>query len=149
MRLPSAMLFAGLLLCSATGVSAATIYKWVDEQGQTHFGSRPPAGQDTQQFNSRSQGAPATSPGTSQSAAADNTDQQQKKIDAEVKRQVAQEQAQRKTFCQGMRTRLSQLNNNPRLMSEVDGKTVRLSEEERQKRIRESEEKIREFCSGN
>ena len=64
-----------------------------------------------------------------------------------MKRQVAQEQAELETFCRDMRTRLAQLKNNPRLLAEVDGQMVRLSEEERQNRIRETEEKISEFCS--
>lgn len=148
MRLPSAILFAGLLLCGTTSVPAATIYKWVDDQGQTHFGSQPPAGRASQQFNSRSPSTPSAPNDSEQPAAASQTDPQQSKIDAEVKRQVAQEQAQLKTFCLDMRTRLSQLNNNPRLMVEVDGKPVRLREEERQQRILETEEKIRELCSG-
>lgn len=34
-----------LLLCVGSGVAHAGVYKWVDEQGQVHYGSRPPSGQ--------------------------------------------------------------------------------------------------------
>lgn len=147
MRLSSAILLAGLLLGTTVTVSAATIYKWVDAQGQTHFSSQPPTGQESEQLTSRSWSAPAVT--DNQPAAEQSPDQQQKKIDADVKQQVRQEQARLKTYCQDMRTRLAQLNNNPRLMSEIDGKMVRLSEEQRQERIREANDKISEFCTGN
>lgn len=34
--------------------AAEGVYKWVDAQGRTHFGSTPPPGQKTEQLNSQS-----------------------------------------------------------------------------------------------
>ncbi len=147
MRTLPIILCAGLLLSGITSVQAATVYKWVDSQGQTHFGSQPPLGLDSERLNTRIH-APAAQAGSSEQAATDGSEERaQKEADREVKRQVAQEQAELETFCRDMRTRLAQLKNNPRLLAEVDGQMVRLSEEERQNRIRETEEKISEFCS--
>lgn len=47
-----------LLLALMAGPAAAEgVYKWVDAQGRTHFGSRPPPGQKTEELNS-----PASTP---------------------------------------------------------------------------------------
>lgn len=147
MRILPATLFAALLLSSMANAEAATIYKWVDAQGRTHFGSQPPAGLESQRLTTTSRPAvTGTSPLSGQpSESADSPSQ--KEIDAKIKRQVAIEQAELQAYCTDMRTRLSQLKNNPRLLAEVDGQMVRLSEEERQGRILEAESKISEFCS--
>jgi glutaredoxin len=36
------------MLCVSMGVSAAGIYKWVDKQGNVHFGDRPPVTQNAE-----------------------------------------------------------------------------------------------------
>jgi hypothetical protein len=41
--------------------TAEGVYKWVDAQGHTHFGSTPPPGQKTEQLNSQS-AAPEAAP---------------------------------------------------------------------------------------
>ncbi|CAA0114148.1 Uncharacterised protein [BD1-7 clade bacterium] len=60
MRLFSLLL---LLILSTTTVQAAKFYKWVDTDGQTHYGERPPAGVDTEEV--RTYGDKATSRPTS------------------------------------------------------------------------------------
>ncbi len=39
------MRFALLLFCMLSLPALAQVYKWIDENGVTHFGSQPPAGQ--------------------------------------------------------------------------------------------------------
>ncbi|WP_424105608.1 DUF4124 domain-containing protein, partial [Pseudomonas viridiflava] len=89
---------------------AAQIYKWVDAQGVTHFDAQPPTGQPstTLQTPSSPPPKPAAMPG---SGVLGN----QKAIDDKVKKQVADQQAQHKQFCEQARTNLAQLQNNPRL----------------------------------
>jgi hypothetical protein len=41
--------------------SAEGVYKWVDAQGRTHFGSAPPPGQKTEKLNSQT-ATPAAAP---------------------------------------------------------------------------------------
>lgn len=43
---------AVLLLALAGGAAAAKVYKWVDDEGNVHFGDRP-AGQDAQEMELR------------------------------------------------------------------------------------------------
>lgn len=147
MRTLAVTLFAGLLLSGIACAQAATIYKWTDSQGQVHFGSQPPVGYDSERITTRSRNSTTAAEPAGTQDTHQETGESQKEIDARVRREVAREQAELKAFCTDMRTRLSQLKNNPRLLAEVDGEMVRLSEEERQRRIGEAEDKISEFCN--
>jgi hypothetical protein len=137
-----------LLLALSATASASQVYKWVDAQGNTHFGNQPPQGQDATQVNTGvSQPKPATPPapaplplpGTEQDPA-------QKAIDEKVKKEVAEREEKMQKYCEVTRTNLAQLQNNPRLTAEVDGEVRRLTEEERQSKIAESKKGIAENC---
>jgi hypothetical protein len=121
--------------------TAAQIYKWVDAQGVTHFDAQPPQGQETTTVvtPSSSVSQPATLPG---SKAIGN----QQDIDNTVKKQVAEQQAQLKAFCVQARTNLAQLQNNPRLREDVEGEMRRLTDQQRQERISETQKQIAQNC---
>ena len=134
-----------LLLTLLIGLSpwcmAAQIYKWVDAQGVTHFDAQPPPGQPstTLQTPSSPPPKPAAMPGSGVLG-------DQKTIDDTVKKQVADQQAQLKQFCEQARTNLAQLQNNPRLREEVAGQLRRLDDAQRQERIVEAQKQISENC---
>jgi hypothetical protein len=121
--------------------TAAQIYKWVDAQGVTHFDAQPPQGQQatTVVTPSSSVSQPATLPG---SKAIGN----QQDIDNTVKKQVAEQQAQLKAFCVQARTNLAQLQNNPRLREDAGGEMRRLTDQQRQERISETQKQIAQNC---
>ncbi|MCQ4255723.1 DUF4124 domain-containing protein [Stutzerimonas stutzeri] len=140
-------LAGGLLLALCGNVMAAQVYKWVDAQGVTHFGAQPPQGQQVETVNTVTAPAkPAAKPDTS---APDETGSEadQNSIDRKVKQQVAAQEAERKRYCENMRTNLAQLQNNPRVRVEDNGETRRVTEEERQARIAETRDKIAEHCN--
>jgi hypothetical protein len=60
---------------------------------------------------------------------------------------VVAKEAERKKYCEEVRTNLAQLQNNPRLRMEVEGEVRRLSEEERQARIAETQKSITDNCN--
>jgi len=134
-----------LLLTLLIGLSpwcmAAQIYKWVDAQGVTHFDAQPPPGRPstTLQTPSSPPPKPAAMPGSGVLG-------DQKAIDDKVKKQVADQQAQLKQFCEQARTNLAQLHNNPRLREEVEGQLRRLDDAQRQERIVEAQKQISENC---
>lgn len=146
------MILAGsLLLALSTSAVASQVYKWVDAQGITHFGAQPPEGQQATSVNTsvpkprpdlprldseRPEPAPPKSTPVGD----------QKAIDEKVKADVATQEAERRKYCETIRTNLAQLQNNPRLRAEVDGEVRRLSEEERQSRIKDAEKAISENC---
>ncbi|MEX3773867.1 DUF4124 domain-containing protein [Pseudomonas sp. MYb118] len=134
-------LTAGLLIGLSPMCMAAQIYKWVDEQGVTHFDAQPPQGRSAETVVTPS---PATS--APSRPAPDTTIGDQQAIDKSVKQQVSEQQAQLKVFCEQARTNLAQLQNNPRLREDVDGELRRLSEEQRQERTAETRRQIDENC---
>ncbi|MHB2244322.1 DUF4124 domain-containing protein [Pseudomonas monsensis] len=134
-----------LLLTLLIGLSpwcmAAQIYTWVDAQGVTHFDAQPPQGQPSSTVQTPSSPPPKAAPMPGSGALGD-----QKVIDAKVKKQVADQQAQLKQFCEQARTNLAQLQKNPRLREEVEGELRRLDAAQRQERIIEAQKQITQNC---
>ena len=138
-------LAGGLVLALCGNVMAAQVYKWVDAQGVTHFGAQPPQGQQVETVNTVT--APAKSTTMPAPVVEDETEVDQQSIDRKVKRQVAEQEAERKRYCETMRTNLAQLQNNPRVRVEEKVETRRITEEELQARIAETSGKIAENCN--
>ena len=146
------MILAGsLLLALSTSAVASQVYKWVDAQGITHFGAQPPEGQQATSVNTSvpkpRPGLPRLDSEQPEPAPPKSTPVgDQKAIDEKVKADVAAQEAERRKYCETIRTNLAQLQNNPRLRAEVDGEVRRLREEERQSRIKDAEKAISENC---
>jgi 3-oxoacyl-ACP reductase-like protein len=135
------VLTASLLISLSPLCMAAQIYTWVDAQGVTHFDAQPPQGQPATTVVT-----PAPSVGKPDVPAHGSPIGDQQAIDKTVKKQVAEQQAQLKVFCEQARTNLAQLQNNPRLREEVDGEMRRLTDQTRQERITEAQKQIAQNC---
>ncbi|MEE4787999.1 DUF4124 domain-containing protein [Pseudomonas alliivorans] len=139
------MIFAAALAMAASASSqAAPVYKWVDAQGVTHFDAHPPAGKEAQQINVQT--PPPSSAPSSTSTDPPSDDAQQRAINDKVRAQVKVQEAKREENCEGLRTNLAQLQNNPRIREQVGGEVRRLTEENRKTRIEETEKAISEYC---
>ncbi|KIH85427.1 DUF4124 domain-containing protein [Pseudomonas batumici] len=139
------ILMTGLLFALIPLCQASPIYKWVDAQGVTHFDAQPPAGQAATVVTPAIGNAPAPPPRPAVPASTPVGDQQA--VDAKVKKQIADQEVARKAYCEKVRTNLAQLENNARVREEVNGEQRRLSEEERQARLKETRKNIEENCS--
>jgi hypothetical protein len=138
------ILAGGLLLALSSGVMASQIYKWVDTQGITHFGAQPPQDHSAEAINTIT---PPPKPIAAELVEPDTTDgAEQRSIDRQVKKQMAEQEAERQHYCTTLRTNLAQLQNNPRVRVEEKGEMRRLNEEERQTRIGETNQKIADTC---
>lgn len=142
------ILTGSLLLALSTTAMAGQVYKWVDAQGNTHFGSQPPEGQQATSINTNVATPKTPAPAAVKPAAAATDTDEQKTIDSKVKEDVAKQEAERKQYCETVRTNLAQLQNNPRIRVQEEGKDEvrRITEEERQQRISEAEKAIAENC---
>lgn len=141
------MIFTGsLLLALSASAVAGQVYKWVDAQGITHFGSQPPQGQEATPVNTNSATPKAPAPAPLPKLDSEVESDKQKAIDDKVKQEVAKREEERKKYCETVRTNLSQLQNNPRVRVEENGDFRRLTEEERQARISEAQKAIEENC---
>ncbi|HUE93541.1 DUF4124 domain-containing protein [Pseudomonas sp.] len=140
---------SSLLLALSATAMASQVYKWVDAQGVTHFSSQPPRGQQATSINTA-----APPPAKPVEAAEPDviptfesiSDPEQAAIDKKVRQEVAAKEAERKKYCEDVRTNLAQLQNNPRLRMEVDGEVRRINEEERQERISAAQKAIADNC---
>ncbi|MET0126386.1 DUF4124 domain-containing protein [Pseudomonas caspiana] len=139
------MIFAAMVAAAlSVPAHAAQIYKWVDDQGVTHFDAQPPAGRQTQQIEI--QKPPAAPAASDASKASIEAQAEQREIDNAVKKKVAQQDARRDEDCKILRTNLAQLQNNPRVREQVEGGLRRLTEDERQGRIAETQKAINDYC---
>lgn len=53
------LVLGAMIVGLALAPAAADVYRWVDEQGQVHFGDRPPADKDSERVKTR---PPASAP---------------------------------------------------------------------------------------
>ncbi|MFT0211736.1 DUF4124 domain-containing protein [Pseudomonas sp. F1_0610] len=135
-------------LCAAlfAGVAQANaIYQWTDAQGSIHYGSKPPDGVNAKiistgqqrSFGSNTEPAKVDEP---------NKPATQADIDKKVQEEAAERDKKLQEYCTNIRNNLAQLKYNSRVMSNENGVVVRLTEEERQARIVEAENGIKEYC---
>ena len=91
------VLLCGALCLGLAGPAAGQIYKWVDENGVTHYGERPPQGQKARPVGA----APATAPATPATAPATpakpqgGQDWQDQNIEFQKRRIKREQQAER------------------------------------------------------
>ena len=138
-----------LVLIFACSSTFATIFKWVDKEGITHYTQQaPPAGIETETLK--------PPPSIDGSDAEKNLKKQQEYLDAErvkrqkranVKQRRAEEKARKAKNCELSRARLKSLTDRPRvLLIQNDGSAIRPTEEQRQEKIAKAKKDIEEMC---
>jgi len=151
-RITLALLVLALGLALAPEpLGAATIYRWVDENGTVHFGERPPEGVEARPMAGSISMVPV--PKSAQPApAADGTETaegeslhsiaaQRREERATARATAEADQAQRQVKCQSMQQQLSWAEPNPRvIVQDADGTTRRLDDDERMKLVNEAKD---------
>ncbi|MBL4638062.1 MAG: energy transducer TonB [Gammaproteobacteria bacterium] len=139
-----------LLLSTMSMMSYADVYKWVDEEGQTHYSQQAPIGQATEVL--KAPPPPTILPADAQQKI-DQLINEQNEAKYEQKRYVQQQQQeikqqeQQQENCKRSQDNLQQFLNNPgRRFQKSDGTVTRLTEEERQQRINQIKLDINEYC---
>ena len=154
-------MFRGLALTAILVVITATssaagkhgIYKWVDDSGAVHYSQTPPPDAQAQEMK------PAPGPADDPAAISGKL---QKQVDAMEERlseqregaadaqQWAEIQKIRRDNCATAKANLAKLQQGGnRAYRTPDGEVVRLTEEERQRRINETNRQIQENCSAS
>ena len=137
------------VLCVVVSNSQAALYKWVDADGNTHYTQSPPTG-----------GIEADvikpPPKIDTNKALDKLEEQQKYLDGlqeergkQAKKQQNEEanEAVRKSNCELGKDKLTHLTDIPRIQKvDKDGNVSRLTEEERQAKIKKAQELIDKEC---
>lgn len=128
------------------------MYKWIDDQGEVHYSQFPPSGGKSEKMR-----APSSPPATAVESAENNLQKQIKDMNQEEEEQLqgakdaeswAKIQKIRRKNCETANKNLANLQRggNVRYLG-PDGQAMRLTEEERQKRIEEANKQIKENCN--
>lgn len=142
----------GLLLGLVFSVPAhaAEIYKWIDEDGVTHYGQEPPPSADAKRVGVDS---PPDEEVERERQEMEDTGEEleanrEARREAErEERRSAEEREQRERRCADLRESLKKLTENRRLLvPDGEGDVRRLPEEERQERVAERRRQIEENC---
>lgn len=144
----STILLASLLTSAAAWAGGA--YRWVDAQGQIHYGDRPPVGAQVEAIHP----APVPPPGNAEALQSlhdyvRTIDERNAERDREAaqKRQEQQREISRKAECEISRAQRLRLERPQLRAYQTDGSVRRLTEEERQARILDVERRITDACS--
>ncbi|GGC82588.1 DUF4124 domain-containing protein [Marinobacter halophilus] len=138
-----------LMAATPSFAGAASVYKWTDESGVTHFGDRQPTGQNSEQVNVRS--GTSRNPGNQRQSPQQQLDQLEEQQQAQQQRreESAVEEARRKqreANCATARSNLNVISSNARIRVEKDGEMRYLSPEEIDEQRRQFEEIAAENC---
>ncbi len=141
-----------LLLSTFATAATAEVYRWVDEQGNVHFGDKPPASEAVDEVKIRK--APTPVPG---SDPASRLEAQQKLLNAmreerilkqEAEREAAQQQAERQQKCQRARNELLDYERSSAIYNlDDEGNRIYMSGAERDAFIQKLRDDIHRHCS--
>lgn len=138
-----------LLLALATPTALAATYKYQDESGNTVYSQNPPENPDTPYEVMTNISSPApTRPGSNSAPASSPspTLQQDKEQNDTVAREQQQAEQMREKNCEAAKKNLEIYTVYRRIRNE-DGEVVRIDDEERQQKIDEAKQAIRDFCN--
>lgn len=141
------LLVAAAIALAPTLASSASVYKWTDDEGVTHFGDRQPTGREAESVKIRSGTSTKVGQSSSPQDKVNELDKRQQSV-AEQEKLSAQEEAQRKqrtANCETARNNLNILNSNARIKVEEDGEQRYLAPEE----IDEQRQRFQEIVDAN
>jgi len=148
-----ALLFA-LLCCGPIQIATAQVYKWVDENGVTHYGERPPQNKKAQTVTTNPATAPAPNPPSAKPP--DNGDFQQQNIEFQRRRieraqkaeQELKEAREKRERCNFARDDLRQMEAADRLYDLNDkGERVYVDDTKRSAVIERARRRFEQSCS--
>jgi hypothetical protein len=153
MRLFLCLAVAGLCCIPPGATAGGGVYKWVDAEGNTHYGERPPVGEPVEELHLPPP-PPAAELERARGALEQLREQQQRESEerqqarrAEQEKQAGAERQQR--WCAEQRQALETLISLPMRRIGVrgaDGQARRVTEAEWQEKIRRAKENIDKFC---
>jgi len=135
------------LIMVPTMTSAASVYKWTDDNGVTHFGDRQPAGRQSESVNIKT--------GSSNSGGQQRSAQEQVQAIDDARKEQGERtnlsaveearQKQRKANCETAQSNLNVINSNARIRVDDNGEQRYLAPEE----IEEQRQKFQQIADDN
>ncbi len=128
----------------------AEMYKWVDEEGNTHYSQSPPPGDVEVQTIKPPPKVKSDTAAESQDDSEDKTDASgaEDKISAENQAALDKNAEINKRNCEIAKKNLVTVKDNPRVFStDADGTRRRIGEDERQEKIAAAQKAIADYCN--
>jgi hypothetical protein len=130
-----------LALIFSTSLFAGSIQKWVDDEGNVHYGDAPPVSAKTKEV--RVLGAPSA-PGRALPRL--STDSNAKSSSSDDASRVPEDQA--KAACEAAQQDLKVISSSTRIkLKSADGSTHYMTTEEIEERRKTSEEDVEKYCN--
>ena len=138
------------LALASHGVSAQTVYRWVDDNGTVHYGERPPEGVEATAVNASpgSAGLVPQHTDSEQNGSGEPSYAQQQRDERAARAQAERERKQQvAALCEEQRALLARLEPRPKiLVRDPDGTTRMLPDDERLQTIENARNFIRDNC---
>lgn len=149
LKLFSAQIMIMGLTLSVSQIASAGIYKWVDEQGNVHYGEQRPQNTSSQKMqvqkyapeNKSTYKRPSYTPSTKSTNknTQDNPPEKKKETRAEKKKRLA--------ACEKTRANLKMMEEIGRIRAkDKDGNTRYLSQKEKEAKMQKNREQISKYC---
>lgn len=143
-------LLVGLVFMAATNASAAKVYKWVDDEGNVHYGSNPPEDSNYKTLKTYKQ-KPSTSPANDEATPkGDDTSATQKPAPgnapemADRRKEIREEM---KTRCETARHNLDVMETFRNItMEDPNGERRKIGQDEKEEKIKQAKEDIKRYC---
>lgn len=131
---------------ASAGPVSASIYKWVDENGQVHYGEQP-VGIDAEKVKIRTNETTKPRPVNKAENKKADAIAKEKEQASEEKKQEAISKKEKKKYCNEATSDLAAINSRGR-MREINakGEYTYLTEPQKQERIAAAKKKQSEFC---
>ena len=127
----------------STGLFADKFYKWVDENGTTHYGSKPSPNHKSNEVRTTGRAS-----GPASQMAPKNEPSKQENTISSTEGTVAYDAEELKTYCNSLKDRLNlMISSNQIKQRNTDGSVVMLKEEERQSQISDIKSKLADTCN--
>jgi hypothetical protein len=150
---PTLITLLGIGIFCLAPAQANTFYKWVDAEGVTHYGAKPPEEQDATKIKTSGQAASdaargeAVSESLKKNAEKDAQAQQKKQKDAAKAKTDAELAEELKKNCEQAKNNAATLSTSARVREkDAEGNFRYLAPEEQQKRINETQEYLNTNC---
>lgn len=136
---------------TAADPEAAEVYRWVDEEGVTHYSSTPPPGQEADRIDASN--PPADDPEASQTEIerlrqSNKTRQHKRRLEREAEAREEQQRQKQQQYCSRLHDKRRILVDSARVREQADGGGRVLTREEREERLREIGQLLEERCDG-
>jgi len=138
---------AVLLAATPAMAIAASVYKWTDEDGVTHFGDRQPTGQQAESVSIRT-GKGSGSGGMSAQEQLEALETQEAEEDQQRQESAVEEarRKQREANCETAQSNLALIQRNSRIRIEEEGELRYLTPEEIEEKKQQFEQIAEENC---